>query len=395
VVVALQYQDITRQKLQHIDDMRSEVAAVLRHKNVDRGTLQFCSEATALCQAHGESVMADLDSACREISEGVIKIEQRLGRLEETFLALRQFSDLAISADGFIQKMLDAGDEVEALTNDLVAGVGEMFKVLDLLGGALSGLSVTMGQVSAEIRIIALNAQVQAIQNGLGTGLEILSARTCDVADDMFEIGEDMAAALNEIATEVEADLDACRSIRDDGVSLLETLGSEGSENADKLHAYRDRALNMLMGVSNIGTEIATSAREVTGSCSFDRLAEPALARANQNLEDLKLAADAVLAKGRLPLPAGQPVEHFRNMYTIADEVEVHQRLFGAANQVSAVRTQPVAGFQPLPTLPPAADSADAFLFDDPQPAKKTTAQDQKPAPAPAAADLGDNIELF
>lgn len=415
IVVALQFQDITRQKLQHIDGMREEIERALVRKKLSRRDVQFCLEAASLCQAHGDSVIHDLDTACTEIGGGIGEIEKRLGHLDETCLTLRQFSDLAISADGFIQKMLDASEELDCLTRDLVSGVGEMYDVLEPLSHALSGLSVTMGQVSAEIRLIALNAQVQAIQNGLGTGLEILSARTCDVADEMYRIGEEMSLALQDITVAVGSDLENCANIRDAGNMLLEKLETQGQDDANQLHAYRDRALDMLMGVYNVSNEISERTREVSAACSFDRMAKPALDQVNENLGELREVADRTLCSGRLPMPKGSTVEHFRSYYSIADEISTHNRVFGAPIQAQNRMPNPSAGgFQPLPLVPDQGASEGAFLFDDP-PAPppssnpttpngsgssgKTFKPAPSPAPAPAAAnggsDLGDNIELF
>jgi len=404
IVIALQFQDITRQKLEHIDSMRREVTDTLERKRLNRKDLQFCFEAASLCQAHGDSVMMDVDSACQEIKEGVGQIESRLGRLDESCLTLRQFSTLAISADGFIQKMLDASEEVDTLTRDLVNGAREMYQFLEPLSGALSGLSVTMGQVSAEIRLIALNAQVQAIQNGLGTGLEILSARTCDVADDMYAVGEEMSAGLREITGMLQEDLERCRDLCESGEKLLETLETQGKDDANQLHAYRDRALDMLLIVSNIGKEIAERARMIIGSCSFDTIAKPSLKQAYLTLNDLKVELNAAIGPGRLPLKPGKSVDHFRQYYSVADERETHNRIFGehggTALPVSRSST-PATGSQPSPEPALVGPSATAFLFEDkPEPVTPASlspspTQSPKQEAAPVASDLGDNIELF
>jgi hypothetical protein len=329
VVIALQYQDITKQKLDHIDRMRSEIEGTLSKRRLTRADLQFCREGVTLCRAHGDSVTHDLDQACSEIQCGVGEIA-RLGQIDETCLTLQQFNALAISADGFIQKMLDASDELDMLTRDLVQGVRDLVDFLEPLSGALSGLSLTMNQVSAEIRLIALNAQVQAIQNGLGTGLEILSARTCDVADDMFAIGQEMTLSLQEMESALGNDLDFCRTVCAAGEDLLEKLETRGQNDAEGLHAYRDRALNMLVAVSDIGSEIAQRARQVVASCSFDKLGKAALAQANRTLHELARELEIATGRGRAPLPPGHTVETFRRYYSTADEVESHNRLFGS-----------------------------------------------------------------
>ena len=85
VVVALQYQDITKQKLDHIELMRSEVTDSLNIEGDVDPDFQFFHEAASLCQAHVDSVIGDLDSACRNISEGVGSIGRNLGGLTENF----------------------------------------------------------------------------------------------------------------------------------------------------------------------------------------------------------------------------------------------------------------------------------------------------------------------
>lgn len=410
IVIALQYQDITRQKLQHIGAMRSEVESALMAGGSNRQLVQFCSEAAELCNAHSDSVLDDLDSACSEINSGVGEIEQRLGRLDEIFNTLRQFSDLAISANGFIQTMLEATEEVKELTGDLVSGVKEMRQVIEPFRTALSGLSVAMGRVSAEIRLIALNAQVQAIQSGLGTGLEILSARTCDVADEMQSIGEEMSMTLKEITDTVEDDLNHCRSIQDLGASMLEQLETDGQNDAARLHAYRDQALELLVTVHDLSAEIGSQAREVTTASSLESLIKPVLCQTNENLAELGQAARSLSSASRHPDPRGRSVEHFRRLYSIADEHEIHDRVFGVAEEGANPPPDPAAAsggeFQPLPSLAATSSSAadsEPVLFSTtvtsntapPESPERESEPARANTPARPAPDLGDNIELF
>jgi len=410
VVIALQFQDITRQKLQHIDKMRGELEHVIANHSPARKTLQFCSEAATLCQAHCESTGQALRRACDDINEGVGQLRDGLDRLDETSRRLREFIDSAVSAEGFIQRMLDASDELEFLTRDLVEGIREMHTFLDPLKGALTGLSMTMGQVSAEIRLVALNAQVQAIQNGLGTGLEILSARTCDVADEMYAIGEQMTQALQELNSVLQADLERFSEIHKESEQVMSALANDWADEADRLHAYRDRALSMYMAISAGSSEIAACAEEVSAGLDFEQLAGPTLTGMERTLRELREASDHALQPGRLPFARGQSVEHFRNYYSVADEIETHNRLFGpgpGAPQATPAPTRApsvaTGSFQPLPSLAPDTkeDSSGIELFEEfpepssPSPEAAPAEKQTGKEPAVSAAGLGDNIELF
>jgi hypothetical protein len=206
LIEAMQYQDIVGQRWQHVEDGFRGVAA---GGWADRDTLWSA-----------QVQQAQLAEANAEMAEALCRIEDSLAVVAEAEQTLVEEID-AVIADAGRQKLnvrlhavlFEVWDMARTNQEEMLAIDHLITPLLDVAGK----MGCQIGDVSHEMRIIALNSQVQAARFGAGTGLEVLAEGLRQIADRMGDSG----ATLDRDSREIEA---IAQSLRAGFVELGERL---------------------------------------------------------------------------------------------------------------------------------------------------------------------------
>ena len=265
---------------------------------------------------------------------------------------------------------------------------------------ALSELGNTVEEIASEFRLVALNAQVYAAQHGAATGLEVLSTRTCDVADEILEVGGEMSNALGDLQEGLARSLSRCQASLAESSELRESIQEEGGRDEETLHDFRRHTTGLLSNVSSIGSEIRRCAKTMNERCSFEDTGIGALARSRDLFDELKVASELALSS---PLPSegdGATVNHFRNYYSVRDEIVIHDRLFGSCHNAESDSAEAVLfGDEESIALSSEQLEGDVILFDSEDSvasvASNPEEESAKKLPSKGDVDFGDNVELF
>ncbi len=411
IVVAMQFQDITRQKVQHIkaalSEMKSRGNAIVSPDAATRTPsdkvpheVQFIRESSLLQASHLESVMEYLEHAQTEMRTGFQSLREAVKALDDECLNLTHFDSVTTSEFGMVQVTLNLLGEMRELVESTVRMQEDIYQTISPLGGQASNLTSVMRQLSINIKLIAVNAQVQAAHIGAGTGLEVLAESTSQISDEIFSFNESTAADLDAFVWGLDNIISECSAVCERGVAQQQFLATEGAKVEAEVHAYRDATLEIFLEVGASTQKIAEDSERALASVDFTRAISRPVEKLTRTLSALSLAC------GELdPAPAqptGAATQHLHDRYTMACERDTH------------VATIHGGDTPPLPALAP---DANVDFFDEnfvaPAPVEPSPAPSPEPAPiadhrpteasaAPitarpkkAADKLDDNIELF
>lgn len=355
LVTALQTQDILHQKCEHVATALDEGAQ----------TVSFGLWAR-LQVSQVETTYHELLDTHRHLGDGFKRILAQANELEQASISLNQFDSMTAAADGMVQMLLDTLEE----TRDIIQAttqIGEdSHTAIEPVSDVTRNLSSTIEEVSINIRLIALNAQIRSVQIGAGSGLEVLAAHTAEISNELGQLGQTTAAEIVQLRETLSLLLQNLAEFRDHGRTHRTALDAEGPHLEARLHELRDRTFGTLESVSNQTDTIRASTQ----------LMDENLAAIPQIGEQL-MAALAPLRDCATSAPA-DPAEldalnRLARRYTMASERRVHDAVVAGAAITAAT-----AGNS---TVVP--DPADALF-------------DATPAPiANGETELGDNSELF
>src|SRR5690606_26276634 len=198
VMVGLQYQDVMRQRSDHIREALAELveraeACSSRNSPIDAARVR------RVCQIEARQIEAidiDLGAAAKRISAGIEALSRRLEGIDRDRLSLADLRAAIASAAATVDTLVSSPRKCEALVSRPLAGARETYDSVEAFGGIAMNVTAALQRLTVDIKLIALNAQIQAAQMGEGTGLEVLSEQTCELSEQTgrftSEIGKDL-----------------------------------------------------------------------------------------------------------------------------------------------------------------------------------------------------------
>ena len=395
VLVALQCQDIVRQKLEHV---RSACGQIV---DVEGGTAglpavvhrQFARDAARIQVEQIDAVVRDLRLAEEQGRKGVHRIIELAQELDAESMSLSEFKSVTSSEDGMVQILLSSLEEVRAMLTTIVAVQDETHRTLQPLGGMASNVTGVMRQLSGHIKLIALNAQIQAAQVGQGTGLEVLSENTTRISDEIYRLNEHASDDLDRLIAGLAEAIGESAALHAEAVDAQGLLDRMGRDLEVRLHVYRDATLDSFMAV---GQSNAVFTAEATATEMALKFVEPSL----PILEALR---------GALARIADRPAEEIHDpeaKEALESRLRVLQRNYTMQSERNAHAAAAAVADDAVslwPGTPPASGAADPVggsveLFDSPAappapPASEDTSSVRKPEPSDRG--IGANVELF
>ena len=336
MVGALQYQDILNQRLQHVirvlGDMGEE-SRKLSHGGAGSkpaDALSFLRDASRVESAQLEGVEQVLGSA-------VSNLRSSLGNLAEATRDMgRQCVPAEAAADdslgGMIRVLLAIIGENRELIKSTCRETSEIAAALEPIGSLLGNLTGSILNLSTRIRLIALNAQVQAAQAGGGAGLEVLACNAHSIADEMAGLVEQIAGELAALKQELAVSLQDVEYTQSRSTQFLQILLQDGSEQQTRLERFRDWILVQLKSAADLIERIEAESGSLSATLDPCSGVLAVMASARSELEGFSARLTARLKR---EIRSARIEEHARS-YTAASERSAHLRaLEGSAPALS------------------------------------------------------------
>lgn len=372
MVVSMQVHDIVNQKLDHVRAALGglrELASRMRGSDGRQTALLLVTlnRMAGIQEAQLEGAAEELrhsavnfGAACSQV---VVKVED----LDQRCLQLREFDEITASADGMIEVLVHSIGEVRRLAaeeREVISGVLERVKGM---GEQAAPLGQGMVEVAEQMRRIAVNTQVYAIQMGNGTGLEALSAESVQVAARVAGVSSDVVAALGRLNALLVELSSALEERQRTAAGIEAAMSSRGSELEAALHATRDRMLALLLEVGDSMGRARAIGSRVQGHVHAEELFSGGMAQAMQSVRSFASMCGWLIEQ--LGLSDVEPdAALLTDRYTMQSERRIHAQAGdrkGPAGEAAAGLERGREAGQGAATVTAASD------------------------------DLGDNIELF
>ena len=404
MMMALQHQDIVRQKLEHIAVGFEDIAGRLPAALAAAGpAAAFVHQASAVQHAQLRAARAEIEKAGAEVMGGMGQLVEHGESLLSDYTGLEKAVSNAFAecrlADLYREQITElAGIAAQGqVTNEKVArSVGRIEEVVRLF-------SQEIARQEFDVKIVSLNAQIAAARMTSAEALNKLSEECSRVSDEIGRITSDLARELDDVLgalQQISVQADSFLGIVSREKQALETGAVTVSEQLRRLgdEIQRDAA--------RTGQDFAAlfgETKKLLGSLRFPEL----IAARYDPAEALCRRLEATTApSAALPLDAAAAatLAAHRERYTMEEERRAHAGALGTAVASAA----PVADIElfdlpaepaapPVPELfaePPAAAPEGAPAAPGVAAADTPVAEPAAEKP-PAKPDLGPGIELF
>ena len=373
VVMALQFQDILNQKLQHTHAVLEEMTASFDHLPADRSgachSLRFIQQSGQVAAAQLAAMHDELVNAGTTIGGGLREIIRLMETIDGDCVALRDLDSVTTGVDGAVQILLDSLEDVRRLLSAAETHTTGAHQEIAPIAGMTTNFTAFMRELSLEIQLIGLNAEVQSARVGAGTGLEVLSAQTSAISRDTSELSLTLAAQVDTLTSGLDQAVVSFREIRDEIQKFGVTFDAELASDGASLHDYRDSSLKVLHHISEELAKLDSHSRAAHQQADFAAAAARPLGELKTAMESLAAAANAAAEEAGVEVNTVGLTDRFIEKYTMRSQVDVHHEALG---------------LQPAAAPAPAA-VGDVELFGDDPPA----------APAQAASPPAANIDLW
>ena len=325
-IVVLQSQDIVNQKLQHVEEALAELQSagdqLAASGREDRGHAAGKLFHVASLQARQmQHASAEIRKAGTEAAQAVSVILDRMSQLDENCLLLREFREVTVAVTGMVQVLLDTTAEVAGLVDGAAGSAARCCECIHPVAALTLDLGATLDLLGDQIRILGLNAQIQAVKTGSGTGLEVLAARTADISAEMVAANGRMSGEFRNLREHIDEDREALEAWLRSADHFRGELRGSTADSEQRLHGLRDRVLSLLTEVGNSVEGGKQIGNRMSSVLELDRVAD-VVASHEQHLTTIQNEAGRLLSAEELHNAAH--TEHLQARYTMASERKVH-----------------------------------------------------------------------
>ncbi len=353
MVGALQYQDILNQRLQHVTEGLADMAA--QSRALTRGTagdiLYFMRDASRVESAQLEGIRETLDGAMESLRvslDGLAEEARDVGAGSAVGAGAASAVD-GSAADRMVRVLVNTIQENTELIESTSTQTGDIRGALEPIGGLLGSLTGSILGLSARIRLISLNAQIQAAQAGEGTGLEILACRARTIAEEIVMQVAELAGELDDLKRTLAADLEQIAATRTRSTEFLRLLREDGGLEDARLRGFQDQMQATRRAVAEQIEQIQTESAVLSVSLSVRSALLETISASRAELQEFSDNLSDRLSHRT----AGARVEDLARSYTAASERSAHERALSEGPLCANRRTEPAVAIlaQPAPTL--------------------------------------------
>lgn len=391
IVKALQCQDITSQKIQHVGQAIDEITRHLKEAKAGPRSApagdeiwQFLAHANAIQLGQLKGVFSELEQAAADIVQGIGTVENHAGQLMEHAVKTGQSAIESSVVEYSVRGMQD----ILAIVSSTVSNIRTVCAALEPLRSKFTYYTEHISGLALRVRLAALNAQIYALGVEHGQALGVLAEQTRMISDLILSDVSALATQLAELAASVEN----LHQRLDDFYQLSgaenRLLAQETDLAEQKLVRVKTELPQRIQSIPPLHRQLAEMTRQTAAIVSFPtRLAE-VKAATTEFLMRHAGRETAELCSARF----APSLERLRLNYTMNDERVVHDQAAGAA----------------APSLPdaraaaaePAVLVATEEFGSGPAPGTAGLPPVAPPAPMPEANPqikdgLGANVELF
>jgi hypothetical protein len=380
-IVALQCQDMARQKFQHIGLAIDEMVGHLATGSADgfTGTAEtdcrhFLADAGRVQLMQLRAVFEQLEQAGRQVGVGLAEIDS-----EAKALADHALRSGGATLDGeIIGQAIQSIHAVLLVIENAAVSIGSVVDLVQKLKSTFSDCTSQILGLALKLRLVALNAQIFAAHVSTGAALEVVAGNTRSVADEAVRQLDEISARVTDVVDSV-VDLEQRLSDYHE-LAIMEQrlLSNESAESEKKLRTLEMSLRGALNAIVLLERELSETLRGTAESIRFPDAVSTTSARATALFEQIVLQYSD--SSNGADVASHLKAQELNRNYTMAHERAVHEAVIGISTAVDDN---------------PAAEPGGPFEGND----DMLVAEFEEGDPTPnAVADdevLADNVELF
>jgi len=389
LVVNLQYQDITRQKLEHVggalDDIRTDFDSSVWSNQSKLGAIRDSCQLESL---QTEAVRQELGKALSGIATGAHGIIERLAQIENDCWPRAEFKVVCAATSDRVSALQTLLGNVRELLPLVLASAEEALRVIDSFSDVAANVATTARDMAGNMRLIALNAQILAAQAGeQGAGLLILAEHTYAISEGIRLATERIGVEFTEAGELLASVVEQCVTLKNRALERRREFDGRGLIVAEQLKMYRDGTTRTLQNLGVLLERVSEQSGEMLSAVEAKDEYCSVLSRLHEHLTAVVAACDTAPGSHQVRRKIAAQFDRLERRYTMASERIIHAATLGRANETQAdahpeiglldpVRNEKSSSTQPI-AIGSLAEK-DGGLVDD---------KENQP--------LGDNVELF
>lgn len=280
IVVALQTHDIAGQRLEAICSAISDTRALVAQVPSRDSDLQRAWFLLTLQTAQLESVHQQLEEAEAALDASIEAITRKVTYLDRDCLMLREFEEVTIASNGSVELSLEMITDAQAFMESAVSSSRDFHAYMKPVDQLTTKLSGALEHLAVAMHLIAMNAQVQGVHIGEGTGLEVLAANTARISNETTTLAHDISTGIVSVVQAVQNLTQMFLETIARGEQTLTRLQSESAPYEASLHELRNTSLTKLRDVGTLTDEIRRLTLTLADESSGRRLAIASTAEA-------------------------------------------------------------------------------------------------------------------
>lgn len=345
VVVSLQYQDITRQKMEHVRQALREMVERAKSASGSRQPLdyQFVFNASRLEAGQAEAIREELQHAVATIASGARDILDGLQRIEADSWSRAELIGAAEAEKARVARLASTLRDAGLLLTEASNGANEAIALVRSFGGVATSVATTAREMAEGMRMIALNAQVQAAQAGeQGAGLLILAERTYLISEEIKRVTRSIGDEFAEAARQLGGIVSTGESLMAQTDQQRSELGAASQRAANGLDQHREQAVALFKEISESLEAIEQRSAAMSREAEFDDAFCAPLERLHVELRAIAAEMEPLASarSGATESPAS--LEVMQERYTMESERKVHAAALGGTSTAPSAAAVPV-----------------------------------------------------
>lgn len=398
IVIGLQSQDIIAQRLAHVVEAIGRLVDACQSKPFDLNSDEELGQFALFSQLEARLQEEHL----RDIESEAARSEERIqSGLTSILGCVRKISEVTGLSRGACRAE-ELSQMVEVLREPIVETQRRTDEVCDLigsLGGQAADLTSIINELADSIWLGGLNAQVQSAKVAVGTGLEVLSAQTCTIADETRSAATAICAKVDALVAEFDGIVSRLGNLRDASHQHNETLSTEGARHVLQLKEFSTRNHQHTHEVAGLAGSIITRIGELQSTAQFANGFSGSIASTLAVLSEVMDAAGQLVEMTGVEELTPEWQARLDGHYSMASEVDAHQRALGVSRSRSTIPSvdAPRNSAAPAVSTPEPAPGGVVPLADTLQEGASEIASGAVAgnAAVSGAGDFGSNVELF
>jgi len=396
IMVSMQAQDMSSQKLEHICEALDSICNRLSSckQSEEPAALFFAKEATRIQRTQLSTLLRDLDTATGSIESRALSTESEIASMAR---ATEELSDIG-SQTHLLKSSAESIRNILHFVEVTINKTRSLLVSIKPLREKFKNSTSRVLNIAAEMRMVAVNAQVYASNVSDGEALEVLSHSTQSQSMDAKKNIESISVNLEKVAQSLAQTEDSLTSFADMGQGDMDQLLAESQIAQSELRQLEMDLPARIEQVQVKRDKVAQTTRDFV-----QRLSEE---DGSRRLSRGALSLFGQIAKANITLPSPRDIQiekekllELKQNYTMQSEVDLHDGNASSAPDAAANSSEidffesPDADSEPDAQQPSSVELSTSAMSDAKLPVPPESEQEREAKPA--VKKLDDNVELF